>query len=532
MFKDKNVQYINIKQYDKQLKIDNQILKDDQLQKTEHTSFLIDDKLSDDSISKLNILQKDINKTFLITICESLNQQIVKSEDFHDNDYEIRKLNTTYSIAIPKVDIENKKDFFDKTGIDYIFSPFTILYNNIISNNANANSLNILILNNTIYAFILDDKKRIVFSALKTLTAFNDVQDSEFSSDDLDGQKLFDEMHTLEIQNLITTITSEFYAQNNSDTFCESVSILYTIKQLTQEQLQTIQDTIMLEVEYLSLDLNNNLFSLSKQVTASRSSFSKPREKKNKKSFLIWAIGAIATTLLVALVVFFIQEQIEEDKVQSKKEKAAKVLADKLVKDAKIKLPNHRTSNAKVSKVILSILDIIPYNSVLSELQLQKKDSTLVCNFLKEDTYEKNIKPKLLKLYKKSETLLVQENKPVFNAIILNSGLLPQKLSTKEVQPNYRKNKFVAKSTLIEQLQAFLPKNSKVEFRSKYKSKFLTYNFNVTTLFKEPIEFFNFVEELDKKSYAIIVKYPIEFAQTKKGLETTFNLQFHQFHKK
>ncbi len=77
MFNSNQIQYVNIKRYDKQIKIDNKILKDKKIAKEEHTSFLIEDILSNDVISKLKILKKNINKTYLTTICESLNQKVV-----------------------------------------------------------------------------------------------------------------------------------------------------------------------------------------------------------------------------------------------------------------------------------------------------------------------------------------------------------------------------------------------------------------------------------------------------------------------
>ena len=126
----------------------------------------------------------------------------------------------------------------------------------------------------------------------------------------------------------------------------------------------------------------------------------------------------------------------------------------------------------------------------------------------------------------------MQENKPTFNAIISNTTLKKQILKNKQDKPNYRKNKFISKSKVKKQIQVFLPKDTKLKFKSTFKSKFLTYNFTISTIFNKPNDLLNFIDELNKKSYSIVVQYPIEFAKTKKGLETTFNLQFHQFHKK
>jgi len=528
----KDLQYITIKQYDKQLKIDNQILQNDKIIKADHSSFLIEDTLSDDSIAKLNILQKDINKTYLISICESLNQKVISMDDLVDDNCKVKKLNSHFNVSIPKEDINTKVEYFNQVGCDYIFSPFNILYNHISTNGANTNSLNMFILNNIIYALILDDNKKIVHSSVKTLTAFEDVNDSEFTGDNLEGQKLFDEIHLLEIQDNITSIMNEFYEQSEDEVFCESVAIFYSLKQLNSEQIVQLQENIMLEIEYSQVNVNEYLFHMSKQATVLRTSFIVPREKKESKSFLIWLLGAIVATALVGGIFIYIQNKQKAQEIFLEEQKQAKVLANKKAKLAMIKLPNHRTHNVKVSKLIRNILGIIPDNAVLNELQLQKKELTFVCNLLGEDIFEKQIQPNLLKLYKTAELLLIQKSEQTYNAIIATTGLLEQPLSQKQILPNYKKNKFVAKSTLIEQIQAFLPKKSKIVFKSKYKSKFLTYNFDVTTVFQEPNDFFNFMKEINKKSYSITVKYPIEFAQTKNGLESTFKLQFNQFHKK
>ncbi len=531
MLQDKNAQYINIKQYDKHLKIDNQILKNGKIITTEHSSFLVNNKLSLDATSKLNILQKNINKTYLTTICESLNQKIV-NDKFVDNNFEVKKLTSHLHIAIPKNDLLDKEHYFSTTGLDYIFSPFSILYNHILEDGINANSINILILNNTVYALILNDQQKVVFSSIKTLTAFDDISNSEFYTDGIEGQQLFDEVHSLEIQEILTSITNEFYEQSDEETFCENISIFYTIKQLNDEQLQKIQESMMLKIRYSIILVDEYLFSLSKQLQVSAYSFSKPRKKQDKKSFIIWIMGAILSTTLVIGILYFmqIQEEVEQKKLEKIRE--AKIIADKKAQLAKIKLPNHKMENEKIAKLVLNIFDIIPYNTVLNELQLQKRESTIVCNFLKKDTFSQDIQPKLLKMYKTSEILLMQKNEYTYNAIIASTGILSQKLSAKQIQPNYNHGKFISGEKVISQIKAFLPTKTTVVFKSKQKSKFLTFNFNVVTILKTPKDFFNFIEQLNKKNYSLNISYPIEFSQTTQGLETTFNLKFHQFQSK
>jgi hypothetical protein len=282
MFKDKNTQYINIKQYDKQLKIDNQVLKNDKIIKTEHSSFLVDDKMSQDVVDKLNILQKNIKKTYLTTVCDSVNQKIVDN-NFVDNNFVVRKLAPYLQIAIPKPDILSTQNYFSLTGIDYIFSPFNILYNYLASHKPNTNSLNILVLNNIIYSIVLNSDHKIVFSSIKTLTSFENIHKSEFYTQGIQGQQLFDDIHFLEVEDAINEITNEFYSQSIDETFCESVSICYTIKQLSQEQLEQIEEKIMLEVEYSMISIEENLFLLPKHQHSKEHSLKKPRKKPKTK---------------------------------------------------------------------------------------------------------------------------------------------------------------------------------------------------------------------------------------------------------
>jgi len=538
MSKNENIQYVIIKQYDKQLKIDAKIVKNGKMLKTDNSSFISENIICSDAISKLNILQKDIPKTYLASICECIKQKVVVTDEFYQEDeevcnkYELRNLGSHYSVAILKQNLEEKKQYFEDTGIDYIFSPFNILYNHIMQNSAKSNSLNIFILNNITYLLILNDEKRIVYGAIKPLSSFDKIKKDNFSNDNLDGQKLFDQIHSLEIQTLITNTLDEFYASSEDEIFCEHICLFYTLRQLANEQLNAIKETTMLEIEYSKLNINEYLFEMSQPNHSIKASFISPREKKNKKSFTMWLLGAIITTLIATGILLYIQDiQQKEEQLKIEKEKQAKILAKKLA-ESKIKLPNHITKNELIVQRILSMFEIIPYSVILSELQLQEKDSTFVCSLLKKEIFEKELKPKLSKIYKKTEILLIQDKKPTFNAIIANSDFVEQKNTTKQIQPKYRKNKFVAINTLKAQLGAFLPKKSIITFKTKKKEKYLTYNFNVSTVFKSPRDFFQFVENLDKKSYSIIVKYPIEFAKTKKGLETTFGITFHQFNKK
>lgn len=542
MARSEQIQYVNIKQYDKQLKIDTQILQDTKVLKTEHSSFLIENNLCENAILKLNTLQKNIAQTYLSTICESLNQIIVNTDHFTDNNYEICKLNDQYGIAIPKTDLATKQQSFKNTGIDYIISPFNVLYNHISKNNEKINSLNILILNNIIYALILNKEREIIYGTVKILTPFNEIINTHFTANEdnsLNKQKLFDEIHTLEVQETITKIMNDFYEKSSNNNFCEHVYIFYTLKQLTDEQITLIKDALLLEIKYTKFQFNDHLFRLLNQTNSAQLSFINPREKKSPKASSSWIIYTIILALLTSGVIFYTQKQQKFEALQLQKVQKEKILKEEKilihkqveVKINKLTLPNYRINNELISKRLLDIFDIIPNNAVLNELQIEKESSIFICNLLKKDIFIKDIQPKLLKLYKKSDLLLMQDNKPIFNTIVANSGLILKKISYKQIKSDYIQHKFITQDDLIKQIQIFLPKQSEVLFNSINKSEYLTYNFNVMMTIQEPKELFQFIEKLNKQSYPIQLNYPIKLVQTKQGLKITFNLQFHQlFH--
>jgi hypothetical protein len=535
MFSDEIEQYVNIKQYDKQLKIDTKILKNKKVDSTSHSSFIVEDKLGQDVIDKLNILQSNTAKTYLSTVLETSNQKVLDSHvalEQTDEDLEVRKLGGHLSVAVSKDDLEAKKDYFSETGCDYIFSPFNILYNNCIEVGINSNSLNILILNNKIFGLIFDENKNAVFGDIRDLTAFEQIQTSEFYTDDLEGQELYDQIHTLELQDSISSLINQFYEESSEETFIQNVAIFYIVKQLDDDRLAQLNEELMLEIEYFSIDFNKHLFEIAQSPIASKQSFIAPREKKNKQSFGIWIVAAVLSIALVGGVLYYMKVQEEAEKARLAQEEKARQIALKKAKLAAIKLPNHIDTNDKIVKNLLTIFDIIPYSVILNELQVQKRDSTLVCTMLEENIFIKNMQQKFLTMYDSSEMILSQKNDNLYNVIVANTGIKTEKKNTKSIEINYKRDKFINKNKFESQIKALLPRDAVLTFKSKSKNKYLTYNYSVSMTSLTPQEFFDFVESLNKKTYSININYPIEFAKTNKGLEVLFGLQFHQFSKK
>ncbi len=526
MFKDKNIQYINIKKNKRQLKLENQILNDGKVSMTEQTSFIIDKQLTTDVVNKLKILQNNISETYITTLCESRNQKLV-DDDFVDENYEIRDLTSHVRVAIPKEDLLNLEQYYLTTGMDYVFSPYNILYSHLLGYGVDANSVNIFILNDTIYCLIINGEKRVVHSSIKLLTPFEDVTDEEFDTNGIQGQQIFDEIHMLEVQEAITSITNEFYEQEIEDVFCESISIFYNVKQLTDEQIEQLEENIMMEIEYSAINIDEYLFTMSKQIHIERHSFMSAREKVAKKSPIKWIIGAIISTVIVGGILYFMQVAKAEEE-QRLKDQQAKLIAEKKAEENRIKLPNHKMINNKISEVVSDLFEVIPDSVILSELQLQKKNSTIVCSYPKKEVFKDELQPALLKLYKTSKILLVQQNKEQFNAIISSSDRIQKKKLKKVIQSKYNKNKQLNRSEMLSHVKKLLPSNAQVVYINGKKKKTKMSHFNITTVMLTPQDFFDFVRRLNKDKYSINITYPIEFTQTQNNLELIINLEFNQ----
>ena len=274
MFKNNQKQYINILKQDKQLKIDYETLLDTKVLKQEQSSFLIqDNNIPKDGLYKLNSLQKDIPNTYLTSLYTTLNQTIQIKSEIDTTSYETVSLNEQYCIAIAKNDILKHSNYFKDCGIDYLISPFSIL-NEYFKSYSTANSFNILIYSNTLYVFILDKDKEIVFGDIKQLTAFQNIQNSNFYNDDaIGGQMLYDEVHFLEIQQYLNETIEKFYQDNEDVDFLEMVNLLYTVKQLSDEQLENLHDTVMIKINYNTISIDDYLHQLSQKPNALNYSF-------------------------------------------------------------------------------------------------------------------------------------------------------------------------------------------------------------------------------------------------------------------
>ncbi|PKN14166.1 MAG: hypothetical protein CVU67_07060, partial [Deltaproteobacteria bacterium HGW-Deltaproteobacteria-24] len=168
---------------------------------------------------------------------------------------------------------------------------------------------------------------------------------------------------------------------------------------------------------------------------------------------------------------------------------------------------------------------------VVEEMKVELNASTLKIHLLEDDIYIKQMQPKLLKEYTFSSIEFEQNDaKTALKATINNSEYVEQKTTTQEVLPQYLQNGFLPKLRVEEIIDSLLDEKATYVFKSDFKSDITTYNYEVVTTYKEPKEFFAFIEKLNEQKYSMNVSYPVIMKKTEQGIETTFTLQFHQNH--
>ncbi len=519
MFKKDKRQYINIVKNDKQIKLDGQIIINGKETKRENSSFLIkeDESVPGDLIYKLQVMERNIPNTYISSITSNISQQIVKTEEIDKEIYSPIKLNDSYSVIIPKEDIENEKLLFDHS-IDYIFSPFTLLYEQL-SSKAAKNSLNILINDNILYIILLDKEKNIGLNKIHALSSFENIKESQFYQDDISGQKLYDEVYFLEIQQSLSDLVQTYYQENKDVEFIEEVNILYTINQLSDEQLDSLHETLMAKVNYYYISFEDKLKILSKKLNASNYSFITPRDKKEGSKALLWGSLALVSVICAAGVLYYKTQGIQPE---TKKEIEPVI--------QKIELPNHTEINKEIIKELMTLFDIIPYDAVLKELEIKQNSSTIVCSFIADSTSPQDLKEALEKIYTSSSIILSHQNNAILSSIINNEGKLQSKDPNKTIK-GYKPFKYLSIVNITEYLGSILPENSKITFTDKIEELFTTYNFSVSNIIKEPKEFFDILENINKKDIPLNITYPVEFAKVNEGIMVKYNIQYHQKNK-
>jgi hypothetical protein len=513
--------YINAIKYKTQLKINYKKLCNNDIIETNASTFLAyDEIMGRDIASKLVANQMEVDNTYISTLLIQDDTKLLRKNQPKPKDCELAVLNEQYNIAVSKNTLFETRNYFEKSGIDYIFSAYHILNLHIEKNPCN-NNLVILLFNNQAFCVILNSNSEIVYNKKIDLTPFEEIKKSDFYENEVLGQKLFDEVYALELHETIKKTIEEFYSITKN-LFIEKISLLYNLKLLSETQIEQMSKDFMIDMTYHPISVDEELFELSKDPHKHHKSFIKPRKKANNR--LKNAILISIIIVLLAAIAYLFMPKIE--KLLKKEDKKTTVV--KKV-ERKVDLPNHIEKNKQIELNILNALGIIPYDVVLKELDLDKNSLSMDINLLNKDTFIKVLQPGLLKSYNKTEIEFIKSKDVILEATLKAEGFKKKQIvNFKDYKDSYIENEFMPIIRVTEQMKILFPENATVTFKSSFKSEVITFNYLVNIVVQKPLEFFDIIDKLNNELYSINITYPISFTKTDAGIEVEFTVQFHQ----
>lgn len=518
MFSKEESLYINTIKYDTQLKLDYKKLNNGEIINASNSIFLVDDEiLSHDIAHKLNTSQDEVANTFISTLLISDTTKLIPKGKGHKlKDCEISHFNEDYDIAVLKTTLFETKHYFEKTGIDYIYSAFHIL-NLHLEQNICKNQLMLFLFNNKAFLLILDETASIVYSQTIDLPTFESVKKTHFYEDDIVGQKLYDEMYSLELNEIIHNTLDKFY-EKASTTFIDKVTILYTVKQLSEEQIEQLSEELLLKIEYHPINIDEEIFELSKDVHQ-KQSFIKPRKKKDSSK--------VFNNLFI--VVFFIAAFFGIYKLYTTIDTPKETTSTETIKKS-IELPDHINKNDKIEKKVKAIFETIPYDVILNELKLDGDVLAIKGTFLTNDTFIKSLKPELEKFYKTIDIEFENPNKKTSlnGTVIARDFVELENVEYKKYIDKYIIDEFLPISRVTEQIKILMPDDTIVKFKSSQNNEVTKFNYTVNIIVKTPSEFFKIIEMLNNELYSVNMTYPISMLKLEDNIEIEFGLVFNQ----
>ena len=518
--------YINAVKYDTKLKLDYKKLNNEEIIDVNNSVFLVDnDLLPFDIAQKLNSSQQEIDSTYISTLLLNDTTKLVpKAISSKLKDCEIAKFNNEFDIAVLKTTLFETKNYFIKTGIDYIYSAFHLI-NLHIDKNISRSEIIVFLFNSKAFIVILDAAGIIVHNTILDLACFDTIKKTHFYEDDIDGQKLFDEIYYLELNGIIHNTLNTFYEKKNN-IFVEKVTILYVLKQLSQEQIEQLGEDLLLKVEYHPINIDEELFELSRDKHLKKS-FIKPRKKKKKRNYTNLYIFLFI--LVVAILAYQVYLRVDFNNFFKSETASSKTIDIQKIEEV-LELPDHLTLNDQIEQRVKSIFDTIPNEVFLNELKIEKNILELKGNFLNESVFATALKPNLSKLYKDIVYSTSSSDKKVnIDGVVLARNEIELNKTYKTYNKEYLTDEFMALDRVTEQLKILMPIDSIIKFNTTASNSTITrFVYSVNILVKDPIEFFDMIGVLNNELYSIHIAYPISMLKTKAGIEIEFALVFNQ----
>jgi hypothetical protein len=535
-------QYLNILQQNKQLRINYKIIQDDKILREEQSSFLkVDNAIPKDAIFKINTLQKNIDKTYITTLFENDNQEIVHRDNIDKKNYDFVKIGNNHSIVIPKKEIHTIEKYFKNTGVDFILSPYSIIEEYLLDNGTK-NSLNFLIYNNIIYTLIHDAKKEISFYKTKLLTPFESIQDDTFLEDDIVGQKLYEEVNFLEIQQFLNEVVEEYYKTATNVDFLEHIEMIYTLKPMSDEQITLLQDELLISISYKAISIDSYIDEIIQSNNKEKYNFITPRIKKENKRIYLWiGLALLSIGLCVGALIYTANDElvtINETTTQVNKKVIKKELVQQptvisTVKSPPLMLPDHKTNNKVKQQNIQMLLDVVPYDAMLKDIEINQNNSTYVSSFIVNSDSLLDMQTKLKNMYVNSNLLVKKHNNVILNTIIKNDTLRKEyKQDLSKINIPYERLKIHSIEQVQDYLKKIVTKNSIIKLLNQNRSEFLTYELLVISKIQSPLELNKVLDKLNSQELSIEINYPVRLSKTTNFIELQYKLIIRQQNKK
>lgn len=524
MFK-KETFYINVVRQNNKLKIEHKKFINDKVQDSGNSTFLLENGVLPENIEqKLNILQKENDFSYISTILLNDATKLVPKAIKKIDDFEIKDFNDNYNIAIAKPSFFETNNFFAKTGIDFIYSSFHII-ESYIKKNLLKNELIFFINNNRAYIVIVDKNSSIVYNEIVDLLTFETIKRSNFYNDDLDGQKLFDELYYLELSELFQKILKDFY-DKQKDVFVQKITILFSLRNLTKEQILNLSQELMLKIDDVVVDIDEELYSLARASEQQQKSLITPRKKRKRRDPRYFFLVILFAMLLFGA--YKVYSMIDFHNIAVKL-KLIEAKEDIILE----KLPDHVLNNSKIEVSLKSIFKSLPNNVKIDELSL--KDTSLQMKALIKNEESLNLfKLALNSLYSNVEVKrLNEEKKEDFDVVVATKNLIEQKDAVYKVfTADYLQDEIFDKDNIEEQLKIIFPQNAVISFIEKYNAINVDiFSYKVSIVVKDENEFFEIISKLNNELYSMAIAYPVDIKNINSSMQIDFVIGFNQLKK-
>ena len=250
-------------------------------------------------------------------------------------------------------------------------------------------------------------------------------------------------------------------------------------------------------------------------------------EPRAKSSFNIRDILLLSVVFLVISLVMYLsfKPSSKNNKHNIQNNRNKNISQEEVLSQ---KLPNHKKTNLLFQKELTNLLSVVPYDMVLSSLTIKDGNSTIDGEIIYKDSYYKEIKPKLLKLYDSSTAKMYKTGDGTYNITIKNKKVKKVYLP-KLIHKVYTTSKIKPMNELKNDIKLILPKNTIIRFEKEIKNEdYIKNSFKISTYIKKPKELYNIIEKINNKNICIILENNMELNTYNSMIRINFIMSFYQ----